>query len=225
MGRGQPLDTVPQDGGFGTTLHLQQKLRACFNHHDNEPLDVTVWDANWDTTLVHARVGGQYDQITFWHEDPFVLVGLNADGRLNQGRLDHTFAITEPTGLSNCPGSKCEWGATNSPRKTASWCVWNTTGPHPTKGPRRLFRRVERHALLDRGRHMGRLRDNAPILDGRLTYVGADSTDLDFETLGLRKKGVLGVAPARRRPWQQYPDYDWQAGFLDQRAACFDSRG
>ena len=21
-------------------------------------LDVTVWDANWDTTLVHARVGG-----------------------------------------------------------------------------------------------------------------------------------------------------------------------
>ena len=65
--------------------------------HENEPLDVTLWNAQWDTTLVHARVGGEFDQITFQHEEPFILVGLNADGRLNQGRLDHTFAVTEPT--------------------------------------------------------------------------------------------------------------------------------
>ena len=62
MGVGQPLDSA---SGQRVWHHpaLQQKLRACFNHHNNEPLDVTVWDANWDTTLVHARVGGQYGQI------------------------------------------------------------------------------------------------------------------------------------------------------------------
>ena len=38
------------------------------------------------------------------------MVGLNADGRLNQGRLDHTFAITEPTGMSTLPWVEMRMG-------------------------------------------------------------------------------------------------------------------
>ena len=89
-----------------------------------------------------CRVGGEFDQITFQHEEPFILLGLNADGRLNQGRLDHTFAITEPTGLSNLPWVDMRVGATTSPKETASWSAWNTTGPPQIKALRHRMWRV-----------------------------------------------------------------------------------
>ena len=217
------LSTVPQDGGFGTTLHLQQKLRACFNHHNNEPLDVTVWDANWDTTLVHARVGGQYDQITFWHEDPFVLVGLNADGRLNQGRLDHTFAITEPTGLSTLPWVEMRMGCDELPSGDSILVRVEHHWAAPDQGPTAFYFDAlsDTHFWTVDGTWDDSASD-APILDGRLTYVGADSTDLDFDLFGASEEGAfLAWRPRAGDPWQQYPDYDWQAGSLTNGSGVF----
>ena len=217
------LSTVPQDGGFGTTLHLQQKLRACFNHHNNEPLTVTVWDANWDTTLVHARVGGQYDQITFWHEDPFVLVGLNADGRLNQGRLDHTFAITEPTGLSTLPWVEMRMGCDELPSGDSILVRVEHHWAAPDQGPTAFYFDAlsDTHFWTVDGTWDDSASD-APILDGRLTYVGADSTDLDFDLFGASEEGAfLAWRPRAGDPWQQYPDYDWQAGSLTNGSGVF----
>ena len=217
------LSTVPQNDGFGTTLHLQQKLRACFNHHDNEPLDVTLWDANWDTTLVHARVGGQYDQITFWHEDPFVLVGLNADGRLNQGRLDHTFAITEPTGLSTLPWVEMRMGCDELPSGDSILVRVEHHWASPDEGPAAFYFDAlsDTHFWTVDGTWDDSASD-APILDGRLTYVGADSTDLDFDLFGSSEEGAFLAWRARAGdPWQQYPDYDWQAGSMTNGAGVF----
>jgi aminopeptidase N len=217
------LSTVPQNDGFGTTLHLQQKLRACFNHHENEPLDVTLWDANWDTTLVHARVGGQYDQITFWHEDPVVLVGLNADGRLNQGRLDHTFAITEPTGLSTLPWVEMRMGCDELPSGDSILVRVEHHWASPDEGPAAFYFDAlsDTHFWTVDGTWDDSASD-APILDGRLTYVGADSTDLDFDLFGSSEEGAFLAWRARAGdPWQQYPDYDWQAGSMTNGAGVF----
>ena len=217
------LSTVPQNDGFGTTLHLQQKLRACFNHHENEPLDVTLWDANWDTTLVHARVGGQYDQITFWHEDPFVLVGLNADGRLNQGRLDHTFAITEPTGLSTLPWVEMRMGCDELPSGDSILVRVEHHWAAPDEGPTAFYFDAlsDTHFWTVDGTWDDSASD-APILDGRLTYVGADSTDLDFDLFGTSEEGAFLAWRARAGdPWQQYPDYDWQAGSMTNGSGVF----
>jgi hypothetical protein len=95
--------TTLSDGEYETTLYLNQKLRACSSFHENEPLDVTLWDASWNTAVVNIRVGGEYDVATISHTDPFILVALNTDGKLNQGRLDNTISINEPTGLSSIP--------------------------------------------------------------------------------------------------------------------------
>ena len=46
-----------------------------------------LWNAEWDTTLVQIRVGGELDQATIYHEEPYVHLALNPDGKLNQGRL------------------------------------------------------------------------------------------------------------------------------------------
>ena len=217
------LSTVPQDGGFGTTLHVQQKLRACFNHHDNEPLDVTLWDANWDTTLVHARVGGQHDQITFWHEDPFVLVGLNADGRLNQGRLDHTFAITEPTGISTLPWVEMRMGCDELPSGDSILVRVEHHWAAPDQEPTAFYFDAlsDTHFWTVDGTWDDSSSD-APILDGRLTYVGVDSTDLDFDLFGDSEEGAFLAWRARAGdPWQQYLDCEWQAGSMTNGAGVF----
>ena len=217
------LSTGPDNGCFATTVHLHQKLRACDNFHDNEPLDVTLWNANWDTTLVHARVGGEFDEITFWHEEPFVLLGLNADGRLNQGRLDHTFAVTEPTGLANLPWVDMRVGCDEIAEGDSILVRVEHHWAAPDQGPKASY--VEELS----GSHFwvvdGTWDDaaaNAPLLDARLNYVGNDVNDLDYDLYGdTEEGGFLAWRPHAGAPWVQYPDYDWQAGSLSNGSGLF----
>jgi aminopeptidase N len=217
------LSTGPDNGCFATTVHLHQKLRACDNFHDNEPLDLTLWNANWDTTLVHARVGGEFDEITFWHEEPFVLLGLNADGRLNQGRLDHTFAVTEPTGLANLPWVDMRVGCDEVTEGDSVLVRVEHHWAAPDQGPKAAY--VEELS----GSHFwvvdGTWDDgasNAPLLDARLNYVGNDVADLDYDLYGETEEGgFLAWRPHAGAPWVQYPDYDWQAGSLSNGSGLF----
>ena len=217
------LSTGPDNGCFATTVHLHQKLRACDNFHDNEPLDVTLWNANWDTTLVHARVGGEFDEITFWHEEPFVLLGLNADGRLNQGRLDHTFAVTEPTGLTNLPWVDMRVGCDEIAEGDSILVRVEHHWAAPDQGPKASY--VEELS----GSHFwvvdGTWDDgaaNAPLLDARLNYVGNDVNDLDYDLYGETEEGgFLAWRPHAGAPWVQYPDYDLQAGSLSNGSGLF----
>ena len=217
------MSTAPENGCFATTLHLHQKLRACAGFHENEPLDVTLWNAQWDTTLVHARVGGEFDQITFQHEEPFILVGLNADGRLNQGRLDHTFAVTEPTGLSNLPWVDMRVGCDDIPEGDSILVRVEHHWAAPDQGPAAPY--VESLSdthfwVVDGTWEEGG--DNAPLLDARLNYVGNDDTDLDAGLYGDTEEGAfLAWRPRAGSPWVQYPDYDWQAGSLANGSGVF----
>ena len=217
------MSTAPENGCFATTLHLHQKLRACSGFHENEPLDVTLWNAQWDTTLVHARVGGEFDQITFQHEEPFILVGLNADGRLNQGRLDHTFAVTEPTGLSNLPWVDMRVGCDDIPEGDSILVRVEHHWAAPDQGPAAPY--VESLSdthfwVVDGTWEEGG--DNAPLLDARLNYVGNDDTDLDAGLYGDTEEGAfLAWRPRAGSPWVQYPDYDWQAGSLANGSGVF----
>ncbi|MED5317815.1 MAG: T9SS type A sorting domain-containing protein, partial [Bacteroidota bacterium] len=217
------MSTGPENGCFATTLHLHQKLRACSGFHENEPLDVTLWNAQWDTTLVHARVGGEFDQITFQHEEPFILIGLNADGRLNQGRLDHTFAVTEPTGLSNLPWVDMRVGCDDIPEGDSVLVRVEHHWAAPDQGPAAPY--VESLSdthfwVVDGTWEEGN--DNAPLLDARLNYVGNDDTDLDAGLYGDTEEGAfLAWRPRAGSTWIQYPDYDWQAGSLANGSGVF----
>ncbi len=217
------LSTGPDNGCFATTVHLHQKLRACDNFHENEPLDVTLWNANWDTTLVHARVGGEFDEITFWHEEPFVLLGLNADGRLNQGRLDHTFAVTEPSGLGNLPWVDMRVGCDEINEGDSVLVRVEHHWASPDQGPKADYVEAlsETHFwVVDGTWNDGDA--NAPLLDARLNYVGNDVTDLDYGLFGdTEEGGFLAWRPRAGDPWVQYPDYEWQAGSLSNGSGLF----
>jgi hypothetical protein len=215
--------TSPENGCYATTLYLHQKLRACSGFHENEPLDVTLWDAQWDTTLVHARVGGEFDEITFWHEAPIELLGLNADGRLNQGRLDQTLAVHEPTGLTNLTWVDMRVGCDEIDDADSVLVRIEHHWAAPDQGPAASY--VDQLS----GNHFwvvdGTWDDNspsAPILDARLTYVGNGEDDLDFDLYGdTEEGGFLAWRPRAGSPWVQYPDYDWQAGSLANGTGVF----
>ena len=217
------LTTGPENGCFSTTVHVHQKLRACSAFHDNEPLDVTLWNAQWDTTLVHARVGGEFDQITFLHEEPFVLLGLNADGKLNQGRLDHTFAITEPTGLTNLPWVDMRVGCDEIGEGDSILVRVEHHWAAPDQGPTAPYVDAlsDTHFWVVDGTWEDGQTDT-PLLDARLNYVGNDDTDLDAGLYGDTEEGAfLAWRPRAGAPWVQYPDYDWQAGSLSNGSGVF----
>ncbi len=83
-----------------------------------EPLDVTVWDDNWNRFDTQISANGQFDEITVEHPgiDAPAYIALNANGKLNQGRLDFMYTITEPEGIQNLPwvemrvGMRCNAG-------------------------------------------------------------------------------------------------------------------
>jgi hypothetical protein len=202
--------------GWETTLYLNQKLRACSSFHENEPLDVTLWSSSWDTTVVSMRVGGEFDVATIYHPEPFILIGLNADGKLNQGRLDNTIFINETTGMSSIPGLEmrmgCDeisdsvivrlehhWAAPDSDpiafyineiSSTHFWTV-DATWPDELEGTDEL------------------------VLDARFSYVGNSEEGLDFDLYnGDEANAFLAWRPNSASTWIQYPDYTWQSGSL-----------
>jgi hypothetical protein len=217
------VSTGPDNGCYATTVYLHQKLRACELFHDNEPLDLTLWNASWDTTLVHARVGGEFDQVTFWHEDPFVLLGVNADGRLNQGRLDHTFAITQPTGLANLPWVDMRVGCDEMAEGDSILVRVEHHWAAPDAGPAAAYVETlsDTHFWVVDGTWDDSASD-APLLDARLNYVGNGVNDLDHGLYGDTEEGAfLAWRPSAGEAWVQYPDYEWQAGSLSNGSGLF----
>jgi len=210
MGLGAPT-------GHLTTLHLQQKLRACEGHHENEPLDVTVWDAQGNREVAQIVVGGQYTTADVVTEINPVMVALNAEGRLNQGRMDLDYWLTETTSLQNLPWvdmrigcDAIEDGDSALVRVEHHWA-----GPDGAAGETP----AEKAAYVDQlsSTHFwtidGIWPDEGFLLDARFTYRGGDDGELDFDLYGdTEAEAFLAWRATPGDPWVEYPDYEIQMG-------------
>ena len=209
--------------GFETHLYLNQKLRACSSFHENEPLDVSLWGAEWGTTIHPIRVGGEWDEATIYHEEPFVLIALNADGKLNQGRLDHTVAITETTGLSSLPWVELRLGCDEI---TDSVLVrvehhWAAPDAEPLAF---YFDEISASHFwtIDGTWEDGIEGTDDLVLDARFSYVGSNNEGLDYDLYNGGELGAfLAWRPSSDATWEQYPDYTWQAGSLENGNGVF----
>ena len=200
-----------------TTLHLQQKLRACENHHENEPLDVTVWDLAGQREVAQIVVGGQYATAEIVTDLQPAMVALNAEGRLNQGRMDLDYWISEPSSLQNLPWVDlrigCDeiagvdsvlvrvehhWaGADGAPGETAA-----DKAPYVEEISGTHFWTVD-----------GIWPDEGLLLDARFTYRGGNEDELDFDLYGdTEADAFLAWRATPADPWIQYPDYELQMG-------------
>lgn len=92
--------TTPNGGNFDVTLFIQQKLRGTTNFHIGAPLEITFYDANWNTQKVFVTASGQYTNTTVTIPFSPVLTLLNKDNKLNQARTDD-YLIINSTSTQN----------------------------------------------------------------------------------------------------------------------------
>lgn len=203
------------------TLHLRQRLRGTEVFHDQVPLDVTLWDADGNRFETAVVVGGESAEVTVQHPGfgPVALVALNANGRLNQARMDHTYVIHETSGLDAIP-----------------WVDLRIGCDAIAEGDSALMR-VEHHWVAPDGEkapYIESLSDShyweiggiwpeeGLLLDARLGYVGTEWHRLDAGLYGTTEEGaMLAWRPSAHEPWTLYPDYEWQGGSLTNGSGYF----
>ena len=212
-----------EGNAYETTLYLNQKLRACSNFHDNEPLDVTLWNSDWDTTLVQIRVGGEYDEATIFHPEPFELIALNADGKLNQGRLDNTFVISETTGLSTIPWVEIRLGCDIISDSVLVRVEHHWAAPDSEPLDFYFDEISSTHFWTIDGTWENGIEGSEDLtLDARFSYVGNNEEGLDFELFnGGEEDAFLAWRQNSSSTWVQYPDYAWQSGSLSNGNGVF----
>lgn len=168
-------------------------------------------------------MGGEWDQATIYHEAPYVLIALNADGKLNQGRLDNTVAVTETSGLSSIPWVELRMGCdeiTDSilVRVEHHWAA-------PDASPLDFyFEEISgtHFWTIDGTWEDGVEGTEALILDARFSYFGSNFEGLDYDLYNGGEQGAfLAWRPSSDATWVQYPDYTWQAGSLENGNGVF----
>jgi hypothetical protein len=161
-------------------------------------------------------VGGEYDLVTISHSEPFVLIALNADGKLNQGRLDHTVAITETTGLSTMPWVEMRLGCDNISDSVIVRIEHHWAAPDSEPVDFYFDEISSTHFwTIDGTWEDGIEGSEALTLDARFSYVGNNEEGLDYDLYnGGEEYGFLAWRPNSSSTWVQYPDYTWQSGSL-----------
>ena len=203
--------------GYVTTLHLQQKLRACENHHDNEPLDVTVWDLAGQREVAQIVVSGQYATAEVVTDLQPAMVALNAEGRLNQGRMDLDYWISETSSLQNLPWVDLRIGCDEINAGDSALVRvehhWAGADGAPGETPAEMAPYVEEIS----GTHFwtidGLWPDEGLLLDARFTYRGGNENELDFALYGdTEADAFLAWRATPADQWVEYPDYEIQMG-------------
>lgn len=210
MGLGAPTGTL-------TTLHVQQKLRECENHHQNEPLDVTVWDAQGNKEVTQIVVGGQYATAEVVTALEPVFVALNAEGALNQGRMDLDYWITETTSLQNLPWVDMRIGCDeiNEGDSALVRVEHHWAGPDGAEGetPADFAFYMDQISSTHFWTVDGVWPEEGMVLDARFTYRGGDEDELDNDLYGATEMNAfLAWRAEAGDPWQEYPDYEIQMG-------------
>jgi hypothetical protein len=213
--------TAHETGSNASTLFLQQKLRECENYHMAEPLDVTVWDENWNRYDTQISASGQLDEITIEHpgiEIP-AMIALNANGKLNQGRLDFMYTITEAEGIQNLPWVEMRVGCDAMPEGDSALVRIEHHWAAPDQGPTEPYvdELSTTHFWVVDG-----IWPDGTLLDARIQYYGNSSEGLDYELYGdTEANGFLAWRPDASSPWQECTAYEWQPGSLANGSGLF----
>ena len=210
-----PNGEVP---GYTTTLYLQQKLRACENHHENEPLDVTVWSASGEREVEQIVAGGQYATAAVVTDLDPVMVALNAEGRLNQGRMDLDYWLSGTSSLQNLPWVDMRIGCDAFPESSDSVLIrvehhWAGPDGAPGETPAEGAPYLEQISSTHFWSVDGIWPEEGLLLDARFTYRGGDEDELDFDLYGqTEEEAFLAWRETPADPWIEYPDYEIQMG-------------
>lgn len=216
------VDSLSMTSATSTTLHLQQKLRACDNHHEAEPLDVTLYNLSGERFETDIVVGGPLANVEVDHagfEGPIAFAALNESGRLNQGRMDITYTVNETSGITQLPwvGLRAGCDAILEGDSAIVRVEHHWAAPDASPVAPYVDELSSTHFWVVDG-----VWPEGLILDARIQYDGSDSDELDHDLYGVTEADAfLAWRSGAGEPWVEFPDYEWQSGSLSNGAGLF----
>ncbi len=207
------LETAPAGNGeYTTQLFIQQKLRECPHYYTNVPLEVTAMDANWVKHNFMVMVGDQYSQASITTNFEPVLVTLNSNGLLNQGRTDYEMTVSSTGVLFPRPyvAMRTATDAINPGDSAFVRFEHQWAGPDNHDVAFYIDQMSSTHFWTVDG-----IWPDGLEMRGRISYRGAQPTDLDYDLVGGNEQSIMLVwRPDASHPWVIHPDYTLQAGNL-----------
>ncbi|MFM1931654.1 MAG: hypothetical protein RL226_957 [Bacteroidota bacterium] len=203
--------------GFTSEVYVQQKLRAANDFYTAVPLDVTAYSTDWEVYETQVVLSNQLSSFTL--NTPFepAAVFLNANGKLNQARMDHTYVVDEPSGILSVPFCDIRLGANVVPDSALVRVEHQWAAPDNNNLSPYIYEISSTHYWIIDG-----VWPDGLELDGRINYNGNDQTDLDYDLVGGTEANLMLVWRATSAdPWINYPFYEWQPGTLTNGAGLF----
>lgn len=189
------------DGEFQVTCYVRQKVRAADHLYNNVPLDVTLLDSGWQKHSFTALASGASDVLTVIAPFEPQLIMLNAEGRLNQARMDHDRVLFEETNLVLLPWVDFRMKVEGI-QDTAYF-----RAEHHWVSPDDFFLGSDVDEISSTHYYsVGGVWSEGLSLSGRFTYNGVDETDLDHDLVGETEEGiVLLYRQDVTQDWTVYP--------------------
>ena len=219
------VDSLSMTSATSTTLHLQQKLRACDNHHEAEPLDVTLYNLSGERFETDIVVGGPLANVEVNHagfEGPIAFAALNESGRLNQGRMDITYTVNETSGITQLPwvGIRAGCDAILAGDSAIVRVEHHWAPPDVSPVAPYVDELSSTHFWVVDG-----IWPEGLILDARIQYDGSDSDELDHDLYGMTEADAFLAwrSGAGEAAWRQVrPGYLGLEHGTDDRSSAFE---
>ena len=196
---------------FLVDVHIQQKLRECFQYYQHVPLDLTFVSVDNERENYQIDVSGPYTDIQLPCSFSPSMVILNGNNRLNQARMDHEFmAYSDQSLFPILPYVDFRCSRENVVDSTLVRIehIWAAPDQQPLGTG--IFQISDSHYYLVDG-----LWDPGDVFSGRVNYNGSQETDLDYNLYNAtEEQAVLVYRSNSEEPWEIYPDFTLGIGSL-----------
>ncbi len=208
--------------GTGNTidvaLHIQQKLRACPQFHDDVPLDVTFISADWQRQDHQIMTTGQYTDVTLTCGFEPTMVVLNGHNRLNQCRMEFQSPIyTTGSWQSTLPYVEFRVMRENVVDSSLIHVEHIWAAPDQNNLGEGIYEIGNVHYWIVDG-----LWNDEDLFEGKVNYYGSDEEELDFDLYNEGEEdAVLLYRPNSSFAWEVYPDFTLGTGSLNNGDGSF----
>ena len=190
-------------GGYELTLLIQQKQRATDHVHQDAPIQVTVWDADYNSYTTQVQSQGELTNVVLHVPVEPVSVQLNTFQLLNLGRTQGSAVLDEP---GNFPGGgpQVDFEVLEAPTPALVNLVHHWVAPDEGPDPNPGLQLSRQHYWEMGGIWPTDFSAKAEFVYSRSSsnaYLDSDLTSTTEDSL------ILVYRPDGLSNWIEYPDY------------------
>lgn len=192
--------TITANGGnFDVTLDIQQKGRGTTHFHNNAPLTVTFYDADWNSQMEQFMVSGEFSIVNFTLPFEPVMQILNGQHSLNLAQIENMQTVTEAGDMNRKWTQITSLEATSVTDSALVSIVhhWTNADDSPEPG----VRMSDRHYWSVRG-----IMPDDFAMKATIGYTGNSENSFEFDLLTVSDDSLTMMwRPTPNAEWVQYP--------------------